>query len=379
MAKRDYYDVLGVSKNDSEEEIRKAFRQKAMDYHPDRNKNADSEEKFKEVNEAYHVLIDPDKRKRYDRYGHAGVSGNGGRTASDFQGYDIFGGFGDIFESFFGDFTGRSHRTTAQRGSDLRYSVTLPFEDAVFGTQREVDVTRTEKCERCQGRGAEPGSSPVTCSTCRGSGQVRRYQRTVFGQFQQVATCSTCKGKGAVVTNECTKCHGVGTERRKRKISVDVPAGIDDSMQVRLSGEGNIGVNGGPPGNLYIAITVRPHTLFRREENDLIYELPTNFVQMTLGDKVSIPTLQDNEPLTIPPGTQPSAIFRIKGKGVPQLNGHRRGDLLVKVNLDVPTSLSTDQKALLEELANTMDDQEGASSKEHGWFGRIKGAFGNTP
>ncbi len=378
MAKRDYYDVLGVSRNVSEEEVRKAFRQKAMEYHPDRNKNADSEEKFKEINEAYQVLIDPEKRRRYDRYGHAGVSGNGG-AASDFQGSEIFGGFGDIFDAFFGDFTGRSRRTTAQRGSDLRNNVTLPFEEAVFGTQREVEVTRTEQCHRCQAKGAEPGSSPDTCSTCRGSGQVRRYQRTVFGQFQQVAACSTCKGKGTVINTPCTNCRGVGTERRKRKLSVDIPAGIDDSMQVRLSGEGDVGINGGPPGNLYISVTVQPHPLFRREENDLIYELSTNFVQATLGDKVNIPTLYGDEPLTIPPGTQPGAVFRIKGKGVPQLNGHRRGDLLVTVKLEVPTSLSSEQKALLEELANTIGDREDASSKERGWFGRIKGAFGNTP
>ena len=379
MAKRDYYEVLGVTRNGSEEEIRKSFRRKAMEYHPDKNKSAGAEAQFKEINEAYQVLSDPEMRQRYDHYGHAGMSGNGGRTAQDFQGYDVFGGFGDIFDAFFGDFTGRTQRRGAQRGSDIRYTATILFEEAAFGTQQEVEVARTERCHSCQGNGAEPGSKPVTCSTCRGSGQVRRNQRTIFGQFQQIAVCSTCRGKGTVITTPCTNCRGGGTERRKRKIMVDIPGGIDGGMQVRLSGEGDVGINGGPAGNLYISVMVKPHSFLRREENDLIYELPISFVQAALGDKIDIPTLQNTELLTIPAGTQPGAVFRFKGKGVSYVNdGHRRGDLLVAVKLEVPISLTDQQKKLLEELASTMGDGENDSTRERGLFNRIKDTFGTT-
>ena len=375
MAKRDYYEVLGVSKEASEEQIRKAFRKKAMDYHPDRNKNPDAEEKFKEVNEAYQVLMEAQKRAQYDRFGHAGVTGTGG-VSRDFEGFDIFGGFGDIFDSFFGDSTGRGQRRRSQRGDDIQYSVTLALEDAVFGAEREVEITRIEKCHICHGSGSQPGSEPGRCATCRGVGQVRRSQRSVFGQFSQVTACPTCNGKGTVITSPCNSCHGVGTERRNRKIAVKIPAGVEDGMQIRLTGEGDTGIGGGPSGNLYIHISVKEHALFRREGDDLVYELPINFVQATLGDDVEVPTLNGKETLKIPAGTQPGAVFRIRGRGVPEVNGHRRGDLLVPVKLQVPTSLDSRQRKLFEDLEKTMEKPSEDISKDKGWLGKIKDSLG---
>ena len=376
MAKRDYYDVLGVPRGASEEDVRKAFRKKAMEYHPDRNKNPDAEEKFKEVNEAYQVLIDSQKRSQYDRFGHAGVSaGSGGGFTRDFAGADVFGGFGDIFDSFFGDFMGRGQQRTAQRGGDIPYRMTIPFEEAVFGTEREVEVTRIERCHRCNGSGNEPGTSPATCSTCRGMGQVRRSQRSVFGQFSQVTACPTCKGKGSIITTPCNNCHTTGTERRNRKIAVRIPAGVEDGMQIRLTGEGDVGINGGPAGNLYINISVEEHQLFQREGDDLVYELPLNFVQAALGDEVEVPTLNGNATLKIPPGTQSGAVFRIKGKGAPQLNGHKRGDLIVPVHLQVPISVDPAQRKLLEELGRTMEKPSDPHAKEKGLLDKIKDAL----
>lgn len=377
MAKRDYFEVLGVSRSASEEEVRKAFRKKAMEYHPDRNKNPDAEGKFKEVNEAYQVLIDPEKRSQYERFGHAGVTaGSGGGFTRDFDGFDIFGGFGDIFDSFFGDVSGRGRQQRAYRGSDIQQGVTIPFEDAIFGTERELEVQRTEQCHTCNGSGSKPGSSPSKCETCRGMGQVRRSQRSVFGQFSQITACPTCKGKGTIIETPCDNCHGVGTERRGRNIVCKIPAGVEDGMQIRLSGEGDVGINGGPPGNLYIHLSVKEHALFRRSGDDLIYELPINFVQAAMGDEVEVPTLNGNEQLKIPAGTQPETVFRIRGKGAHQLNGHRRGDLIVPIKLKVPTSLDPNQQKLLEELSETMEKPSDSHGKEKGLFDRIKDVLG---
>ena len=374
MAKRDYYEVLGVSRGSSEEDVRKAFRKKAMDLHPDRNKNPDAEQKFKEVNEAYQVLIDSEKRSKYDRFGHAGVSA-GSSSARDFEGHDIFGGFGDIFDSFFGDLGGRGQRT-AQRGSHVQVSVTVPFEDAVFGTERRVEVNRVERCHECTGSGSQPGTSPDTCTTCRGMGQVRRTQRSVFGQFSQVTTCPTCRGKGSVIASPCEVCHGAGTERRARSVAVKIPAGVEDGMQIRLSGEGNVGANLGPQGNLYIHISVKEHAVFRREGQDLVYDLPLNFVQVALGDELEVDTLNEgSETLKIPPGTQPGTIFRFKGKGVPVLNGSRRGDLLLPVKIEVPISLDSRQRKLLEELGETIERPSNTNGKDKGLFDKIKDAI----
>lgn len=388
MVNQDYYQVLGVPRNGTEEDVRKAFRKKALEYHPDRNKSPDAEEKFKEINEAYQVLSDPNKRSQYDRFGRAGVSANGGFDRP-FEGFDVFGGFGDIFDSFFGDVSGRRTRE-AQRGGDLQERVDLSFEEAVFGAEREVEVNRLERCQRCSGAGNEPGTRLNTCSACRGVGQVRRAQRSIFGQFTQVATCPTCQGRGSVIPTPCTACHGAGTERRKRKIAVRIPAGIEDGMQVRLTGEGDIGLDGGSAGNLYVYVGIQAHSFFQREGNDLLYHLPINLAEATLGIEKKIPTLAADgtgETLKIPHGTQPGAEFRIRGKGIPYINSSRRGDLRVLVELQVPRNLNSRQRKLLEALGRAMDPNVGPDElpdedldpeldKDKGLFGRIKEALG---
>ena len=353
MANRDYYEVLGISRTDNGEEIRKAFRKKAMEFHPDRNKSADAEDKFKEINEAYQVLSDSKKRSQYDAYGHAAVNGNGGFDRP-FEGFDVFGGFGDIFDSFFGDVSGQRTRR-GQRGGDLEQRTTLSFEEAVFGTEREVDVTRLERCEHCSGAGNEPGTTVNTCTTCRGSGQVSRSQRSIFGQFAQITTCTTCRGIGQTIEKSCTGCRGSGMQRRQRKIAVKIPAGVENGMQVRLSGEGDAGSGTGPSGNLYVHLGVKNHQFFRREGNDLLYIMPLNLVEAALGVEKTIPTLDGEEQiLRVPQGTQPGQEFRVKGQGVPHLNLNRRGDLRILVDLKVPDALNAQQKALLEELARSL-------------------------
>ena len=357
MAQTDYYEVLGVSRQDSEEEIRRAFRKKAMEYHPDRNKEPDAEEKFKEINEAYQVLSDSTKRAQYDRFGHAGV--NGGSYDRPFDGFDVFGGFGDIFDSFFGDAGGRRSRAP-QRGSDLQQRVTLAFEDAAFGIEREIDVSRVEICHECSGAGNQPGTAINTCGTCGGNGQVRRTQRSVFGQFAQVTTCPTCQGKGTTIESPCGNCRGAGMERRNRKTVVNIPAGIQDGMQVRLTGEGNVGANGGPPGNLYILVDVRPHKIFERDQFDLLYTLPINVAEAALGVEKDIPTLEgDSATLKIPQGTQHGAEFRMRGRGISHINNGRKGDLRVYVDVQVPGKLNGKQRKLLEELARSLDPNFG--------------------
>ncbi|MCY4367275.1 MAG: molecular chaperone DnaJ [Chloroflexi bacterium] len=357
MAQTDYYEVLGVKRQDSEEEIRRAFRKKAMEYHPDRNKEPDAEEKFKEINEAYQVLSDSSKRAQYDRFGHAGV--NGGGFDRPFDGFDVFGGFGDIFDSFFGDAGGRRSRAP-QRGSDLQQRVTLDFEDAAFGIEREIDVSRVEICHQCSGAGNEPGTPVNTCGTCGGNGQVRRTQRSVFGQFAQVTTCPTCQGKGSTIENPCAGCRGAGMERRNRKTAVNIPAGIQDGMQVRLTGEGNVGSNGGPPGNLYIQVEVRPHRLFERDEYDLLYVLPLNLAEAALGVEKQVPTLEgEDTTLKVPGGTQHGSEFRIRGRGIKHVQNGRKGDLRVYADVQVPKKLSGSQRKLLEELARSFDPNFG--------------------
>ena len=362
MAQTDYYEVLGVSRQDSEEEIRRAFRKKAMEYHPDRNKEPDAEEKFKEINEAYQVLSDSTKRAQYDRFGHAGV--NGGSYDRPFDGFDVFGGFGDIFDSFFGDAGGRRSRAP-QRGSDLQQRVTLAFEDAAFGIEREIDVSRVEICHQCSGAGNEPGTPVTTCSTCGGNGQVRRTQRSVFGQFAQVTSCPTCQGKGTTMERPCVLCRGVGMERRNRKTVVNIPAGIQDGMQVRLTGEGNVGANGGPPGNLYILVDVQPHKVFQRDQFDLLYTLPINMAEAALGVDKEIPTLEgETTTLKIPQGTQHGAEFRVRGRGISHINNGRKGDLRVYVDVQVPAKLNGKQRKLLEELAISLDPNYGKVVEE---------------
>ena len=388
MANRDYYEVLGVSRDNTEEDIRKAFRKKALEYHPDRNKSPDAETKFKEINEAYQVLSDPNKRARYNQFGQAGVSSNGGFDRP-FEGFDVFGGFGDIFDSFFGDMSGRRTHE-AQRGADIQERVVLTFEEAVFGAERDVEINRLERCQRCSGAGNEPGSPIDTCSTCRGAGQVRRAQRSIFGQFTQVSGCSTCQGRGKVVKTACNVCRGGGLERRERKIAVRIPAGVESGMQVRLSSEGHVGQDGGPTANLYVHVSVEDHKQFVRDGNDLLYRLPINLAEATLGIEKVIPTLERDgrvETVKIPQGTQPGAQFRLRGKGVPYLNSSQRGDLRVLVDIQVPRNLSPEQRELLEAFALTMksnrgpDEQPNAEAeydpdRDKGFFDRIKGTFG---
>ena len=382
MADKDFYEALGVARTDNEEEIRKAFRKKAMEFHPDRNKSAGAEDKFKEINEAYQVLSDPKKRAQYDRFGRAGVGSNGGQDRP-FDGFDVFGGFGDIFDSFFGDVSGR-RENRSQRGDDLQQRVILDFNEAVFGTEREVEITRQESCQHCSGAGNEPGSDISTCSTCRGAGQVRRSQRSIFGQFAQVTACQACRGSGKLIKTPCTSCRASGVDRRKRKISVTIPAGVEAGMQVRLTGEGDTGRDGGPAGNLYVHLDVREHDKFYREGNDLLYALPVNVAEAALGVVKEVPTLDGGtERIKVPQGTQPGAEFRIRGKGVPHLHGNnRRGDLRVLVNLQVPQALDPEQRKLLEELALSLNssqsgndssgDQDGDGDGDKGIFEKIK-------
>ena len=286
MADQDYYTLLGVARDASEEDIRRAFRRKAMEYHPDRNKNPDAEEKFKEINEAYQVLSDSKKRTQYDRFGKAGVSGGAQGAGSPFDGFEGFGGFGDIFDSFFGGASSRAGRQP-RRGGDLQQHVTLSFEESVFGASREIEINRLEMCHHCSGACSEPGTSVDTCTDCRGSGQVRRSQRSVFGQFTQVAPCHSCRGRGSIINSPCTLCRGAGRERRKRKIEVKIPSGIDHGMQVRINGEGDVGSDGGGSGNLYVAIGVQEHNLFQRDGADIVYTLPLNVAEAALVSKRS--------------------------------------------------------------------------------------------
>ena len=359
MANRDYYDILGVGKGVGEEDIRKAFRKKAMEFHPDRNKSPDAEEKFKEINEAYQVLSDSGKRSRYDQFGKAGVGASSG-AGQPFDGFEGFGGFGDIFDSFFGNGSGR--RQQAQRGSDLQHRVVLSFEESVFGAEREVELTRLEDCGTCSGAGNEPGTPLDTCNTCKGNGQVRRAQRSVFGQFTQVSSCSSCRGRGTIIKTACSNCRGGGKERKSRKIEVAIPAGVESGMQVRLTGEGDAGSEGGGTGNLYVYIDVQEHQYFDRDGSDLTYLLPVNIAEAALGAQKIIPTLDGKEEeLKLPRGTQPGTEFRIKGKGVPHLNGSRRGDLRVTVDVRVPGSLDDRQQELLQELAQSFSESNGNS------------------
>ena len=387
MPPQDYYETLGVARSDNEEDIRRAFRKKAMEYHPDRNKTPGAEDKFKEINEAYQVLSDSKKRAQYDRYGHAGVNANGGFNRP-FDGFDVFGGFGDIFDSFFND-AGGSRARQAQRGDDLQQRVVLSFEEAVFGAERNVETTRLEKCQHCSGAGNEPGTKVTTCQSCRGSGQVRRSQRSVFGQFSQVTLCPNCRGSGNVIQTPCKQCRAAGVDKRKRKIAVTIPAGVEAGMQVRLTGEGDAGREGGPPGNLYVQIDVRQHNDFIRDGHDLVYRLPVNLAEATLGVEKQVPTLEGElQSLKVPEGTQPGAEFRIRSKGVPHLQSDRRGDLRVVVDLQVPRSINSKQRKLLEELSRSFGspngtdhapddpDTEEDNDNDKGLFGRIKEVLG---
>lgn len=367
---RDYYEVLGVSREASPEDLKKAFRQQALKFHPDRNKEADASERFKEVNAAYQVLSDPERRAAYDKFGHAGVTnGAGGRGFDDFQN---FGGFGDIFDAFFGG----SNRNGPARGNDLELQVSVSFTDAAFGVEKEFDLERLETCERCNGKRAEPGTEPVTCTTCNGSGEVRRVQRTVFGQFQQVAQCSTCSGTGQTVETPCTTCRGRGTERRSRRISVEIPAGIEDASRIVMRGQGEKGAMNGPAGDLYVFVRVQPHEVFERHGNDVLAEVSLNIAQAALGTVLTVPTIDGEHELKVPAGTQTGKVFRIRNVGIPHMGrSTRRGDQLVAIKVATPTKLSDRQRELFEELADSLGTPDVGLDDDGGFLGKIRDAF----
>ncbi len=355
--KRDYYEVLGVSRDASTDEIKKAFRKLAFQFHPDRNRDGDAAEKFKEVNEAYEVLSDADKRAAYDRFGHSGAEGMFGRG---FEGFG-FGDYGDIFEDFFNFFSGAGTTTTRQaprRGNDLRYRINITFEEAALGCEKEISISRTEVCATCHGTRAKPGSQPVRCTECNGTGQVRRVQRSLFGQFVNTAVCGKCHGEGSIITEACPDCKGSGLQKQKRNISVKVPAGIDDGNGIRISGEGDAGSRGGSPGNLYVVISVARHEFFTRDGDNVIYELPVNFAQAALGTEVEVPTLYGDSKLKIPSGSQNGRVFKLNNKGIPHLRGGGRGDQLVVLRVKTPESLNKEQRRLFEELAKSLEEDK---------------------
>jgi molecular chaperone DnaJ len=367
--KRDYYEVLGVARGSSEDDIRKAYRKLARQYHPDINKEADAETQFKEINEAYEVLSDTSKRSAYDRFGHAAVAGAGGGGA----GYSPFSGspFADIFETFVTN-AARTARAAPSRGSHLAYRMALEFEEAIFGVDKDLEITHLENCDLCGGTGSAPGSQPITCPTCSGSGEVRRVQQSIFGQFVSLAPCERCGGDGKIISVPCEKCRGDGRVRVNKHLVVRVPAGVDEHSQIRLGGEGDAGPNGTPPGDLYIELSIKPHKFFRRQGNDIWMDQPINIAQAALGADLQVPTVGNGTAnLKVPPGTQYDKVFRLRELGVPHLRGAGRGDQLVRVKIQVPATLSDRQHELLTELAQTFGD-ELPQPEDKGFFGRIK-------
>ena len=374
--KRDYYEVLGVSKTASEDEIKKAYRQMAKKYHPDLNPdNKEAEAKFKEANEAYEVLSDPEKKARYDQFGHAGVDPNYGAGAGagfNGQGFDF--DLGDIFSSFFGGgFGGRANPNAPQRGSDTTATVTISFEEAAKGCKRQVETQRIEICDECHGSGAASGSAPKTCPDCHGSGQVTSAQRTPFGVIQTQRACSRCGGKGTIIDNPCKKCHGHGRIRKSVKIEVGIPAGIDDRQVINIRGQGNKGINGGPAGDLRVVVNVRPHPIFERDGFNVWCEMHISFAEAALGCELEVPTLDGKVKYDVPAGTQSGAVFKLKGRGIQNLNGRGKGDQLVRVIVDVPKNLNNEQKELLKKFDATLGNtgRFGEDTK-HTFFGKKK-------
>jgi len=351
--KRDYYEVLGVPRGAADAEIKRAFRKLAFQYHPDRNREDGAEEKFKEVNEAYEVLSDPEKRATYDRFGHGGEGFFG-------QGFEGFGfeGVGSIFDAFFGGRTTTATRQAPERGADLHCSITITLEEAASGVEKELNILRTEHCSLCQGIGSQPGSQPSRCPNCNGSGQVHRVQQSIFGRFTNIATCPQCHGEGRIITDPCPQCRGTGKERCQRSITVKIPAGVESGSRIRLSGEGDAGMRGGHPGNLYLNLSVKEHEFFMRDNDDILYELPINFAQAALGTEVEVPTLNGNVKFKIPAASQTGQVFKLKNKGIPHLHGRGQGNQLVKLLVVTPKSLTKRQRQLFEELAKDLGQAE---------------------
>jgi len=367
VSKRDYYEILGVGKEAGEQDIKGAYRKLALKFHPDRNPDdPDAEDKFKEASEAYSVLSDSQKRAAYDRFGHAGLQGIGGGGGVN---PEAFGDFSDILGDLFGGGGGGRRRSRAQRGEDVRYDLEIGFEEAVFGLNAEIQMPRMEPCGRCRGTGAEPGSGATTCPTCRGRGEVI-YQQSFLSIRR---TCGTCGGAGQIIRNACGQCRGQGYQQVQRKLKVNIPAGVDDGTRLRMGGEGQPGANGGPPGDLYVFLKVKEHPFFERRENDLYCTIPLNLAQAALGCDIEVPTLEKPQKLNIPEGTQSGAQFRLRGKGVPKLNGGGRGDLCIHVDVKVPTRITREQRKLLEQLRESLPVDNSPADK--GLFEKVKNYF----
>ncbi|MGE8206191.1 molecular chaperone DnaJ [Heyndrickxia sp. NPDC080065] len=372
MSKRDFYEILGLEKNASKEDIKKAYRKLSKKYHPDINKAEDAADKFKEVKEAYEVLSDDQKRDHYDRFGHTDPNqGFGGFGDADFGG---FGGFEDIFSTFFGGGSSRRRDPNAPRqGADLQYTMTLNFEEAVFGKETELEIPREETCDTCHGSGAKPGTKPETCSHCHGSGQLNTEQNTPFGKIVNRRVCNYCNGTGKMIKDKCRTCSGTGKVKKRRKINVKIPAGVDDGQQLRVSGQGEPGVNGGPAGDLYVVFHVREHEFFERDGDDIYCEVPITFSQAALGDEIEVPTLHGKVKLKVPAGTQTGTKFRLRGKGVPNVRGYGVGDQHIHVKVVTPTKLTEKQKQLLREffeISGPLPDEQHES-----FFDKMKKAF----
>lgn len=371
--KRDYYEVLGVNKGASGDEIKKAFRKMSKKYHPDLNPgDKAAEESFKEVNEAYQVLSDDEKRQRYDQFGHAGVDGNAGFGGGGFGGFDM-GDIGDIFGDIFGGFGGfggRQNRNGPRRGSDLSEYISLTFMEAAFGCKKKINITKTEACEECHGCGAKKGTQPVTCSQCNGSGQVQQRRQTMFGFSNVITECPTCKGKGKIIKEACSACRGTGNVRKNKTVEVNIPAGIDNDQVMRIGGAGNSGINGGPAGDLQLIIRVKPDEIFRREGYDVNVTFPISFVQAALGGTLKVPTIHGIVEYELPEGTQPNTRFRLRGKGIPVLNGRGNGDEYVTVTVEVPKNLNAKQKDLLREF-----DADCTYTKKNSFAEKVKNLF----
>jgi molecular chaperone DnaJ len=377
MAKKDFYEVLGLQKGASDEEIKKAFRKLAIKYHPDKNQgHKEAEEKFKEINEAYQVLSDPEKKARYDQYGDADFGGGGGGYGAEGFDFSDFGGFGDIFDSFFGGGGGgRRKKGGPARGSDLEYTVTLTFEEAVAGVEKEISITRNEKCETCGGTGAKEGTQPKTCDKCGGTGQISVQRNTPLGSFMSMNTCDKCGGKGTIISDPCQECKGTGKIRKNRKITINIPAGVDTGNVIPMRGQGEHGTSGGPAGDLYVNIRVMPHKIFKRKGYDIFIDSHISFSKASLGVELKVPTIDGDVKYSVPAGTQPGTVFRLKAKGVPKVNGHGRGDQYVNIVVDIPKSMNAKQKdALLMYMEASGEISEEDGSKKS-FIDKLKDSF----
>lgn len=373
--RKDLYEALGLQRGASDDEIKKAYRKLAKKYHPDLNPgDKTAEAKMKEVNAAYEILSDPEKKARYDQFGHAGVDPSYGGGSAQYGGFEDFD-LGSIFDSFFGGGMGggQSRRNGPRKGENIRASVTLSFEEAAFGCEKQITVNRVETCPDCGGTGAKPGTSPETCPDCHGTGQIKITQRTILGMMSTSSPCPRCRGTGKIIKEPCATCRGTGSMRRQRTITVQIPAGIDHGQTISVRGEGNVGQNGGPAGDIYVTVNVTPHEIFKRRGQDVMVELPVTFVQAALGAELVVPTIDGKISYTMPEGTQPDTVFRIRGKGIPNLNGRGRGDQFIKVKIEIPRNLTHEQKEILRQFDDSVGDAQFGEKK--GFFEKMKDLF----